>query len=449
MRATIHGVSVIGPGAPSGWRGRLRVLRMDLTPLRRYRDFRLLFSASVISLFGSLVTEGAAPLQMKQLTNSYVAVGLIGIAEFVPLMVCGLWGGAIADAHDRRRVVLVATCVELLMSATLMANALLSHPQVWVIYAAAAGAAAATAMRRPSQDAMEARLVPYEDQPAANALSGLEFNGSAILAPAIGGVLAAYSMPLAYGVDVMTFVVALLLLVRVAPVPPGAAAERVSLAGIRAGVRYAAGRTELLGTYFVDIVAMAFAMPEALFPFLADQLGHPQALGLLYSAGAVGAIVTTLTSGWTSRVHRHGLAIVLAGGGWGLGMACAGVAPNLWTVLCCLAFAGGADMLSGVFRGTVWNQTIPDELRGRLAGIELLSYSSGPAVGNARAGLMAQAGGVRFSIGVGGLLCMGGVAVTALLMPSFLRYDDRTDPHALQQRARRAQSDVPPRNLSP
>jgi MFS family permease len=212
----------------------------------------------------------------------------------------------------------------------------------------------------------------------------------------------------------------------------------VSLRGIGEGIRYAISRRDLLGTYLVDIVAMAFAMPEAMYPFLADTLHHPHALGLLYSAGAVGGVLATLTSGWTARVHRHGLAIVLAALGWGGGMALAGVAPGLWLVLGCLALAGAADMISGVFRGTVWNQTIPDHLRGRLAGIELLSYSSGPTLGNARAGLMAQAGGVRFAIGAGGLLCVGGVALTAAVLPDFLRYDARTDASAVAERVRRA-----------
>src|SRR5262249_1328169 len=159
--------------------------------------------------------------------------------------------------------------------------------------------------------------------------------------------------------------------------------------------------------------------------------------GLLYSAGAVGGVLATVTSGWTGRVHRHGLAIVLAATTWGAGMALAGWSTTLVPVLLCLALAGGADTGSGVFRSTVWNQTIPDQLRGRVAGIELLSYSSGPPLGNLRAGLMARAGGVRFSIGVGGLMCIGGVLLTAALLPSFLRYDNRTDPHAVAERKRR------------
>jgi MFS family permease len=412
-------------------------VRLDITPLRRYRDYRLLVAAASISLFGSYITMVAAPLQMKELTHSYVAVGLIGAAEFVPLMTFGLWGGAIADAFDRRRVVLITEVVQLGCTAALIANALLDRPHTWVIYVVAAASAAATATQRPSMDAMMPRLVAHEHQSAASALGGLQRSGAEIIGPALGGLLAVWSLPIAYSVDVETFAISLLLFLRIRPVPPGEHAEPVSLAAIGQGLRYAAGRRELLGTYLIDIVAMGFAMPQALYPFLADQLHAPHALGLLYTAGAAGGVLATVTSGWTSRVHRHGLAIVLAATCWGGGMALAGLAMNLWWVLVCLAIAGAGDMISGVFRGAIWNQTIPDQLRGRLAGIELLSYTSGPTLGNARAGLMARLGGVRFSIGVGGLACIGGVALLAVMMPSFLRYDSRTDPHAVAERRRR------------
>lgn len=424
----------------SRWQRALRAIRVDLTPLRRYRDYRLLVLAATISLFGSFITMVAAPLQLKELTHSYVAVGLIGVAEFVPLMTFGLWGGAIADAFDRRRVVLVTELVQLACTATLVINSMLDRPHAWVIYVVAAGSAAATATQRPSVDALMPRLVPHEHQASASAVSGLQHNGAEIIGPALGGLLAVWSLPVAYGIDAATFVVSLLLFARIRPVPPSEHAEPVSWRGIGEGLRYAAGRRDLLGTYLIDIAAMTFAMPQALYPFLADEMHAPHALGLLYTAGAVGGVLATLTSGWTSRVHRQGLAIILAAMGWGVGMALAGAMLNLWWVLACLAVAGAADMVSGIFRSTIWNQTIPDHLRGRLAGIELLSFTSGPTLGNARAGLMARLGGVRFSIGVGGLACMGAVAVVAALLPDFARYDSRTDPHAVAERERRAGS---------
>ena len=265
------------------------------------------------------------------------------------------------------------------------------------------------------------------------------------MAPGLGGLLALYSMPLAYLTDLLTFVISLVLLSRLRRAPrPVGTAEPVSLRGIGAGIRYAAGRRELLGTYLVDIIAMTLAMPEAVYPFLADSLHQEHALGLLYSAGSAGALLAGATSGWTSRVHRHGRAIVLAGTGWGAGMALAGLAPGLVWVLLALALAGAADMVSGLFRQTVWNQTIPEHLRGRLAGLELLSYSTGPTLGNARAGVMGQLGGARFSIGAGGVACVVGVLACAIALPPLVRYDNRTDPHAVAERQRRSTRSSPP-----
>jgi MFS family permease len=192
-----------------------------------------------------------------------------------------------------------------------------------------------------------------------------------------------------------------------------------------------------MGTYAVDLIAMVFAFPYVLFPFLAEELGAPWALGLLYSAGAVGSLVVTLTSGWTSSIHRHGRAIVLAAMAWGLGIALVGVTPNLWLVLVFLAIAGGADMVSGIFRMTMWNQTIPDEMRGRMAGIELLSYSVGPLLGQMRSSAAASLTSLRMSFFSGGVLCVIGVGLAAVALPDLWRYDDRTSVDAQRERERR------------
>ena len=211
--------------------------------------------------------------------------------------------------------------------------------------------------------------------------------------------------------------------------------------GIVTGLRYAMSRKELLGTYAVDTAAMVFAMPMALYPAMAKNVfAEPWALGLLYSAGSVGSLMATLTSGWTSHVHHHGRAVVCAAAAWGAAIACFGLSGNIWLAFLFLAVAGAADMVSGVFRSTIWNQTIPDELRGRLAGIELLSYSVGPVTGNARAGLVAGAWNVRGSVVSGGILCIVSVAIVASSMRTFLRYDDRINEHAVRERRRRGGS---------
>jgi MFS family permease len=363
---------------------------------------------------------------VKVLTGSPIAVGLIGIVELVPTVVFGLVGGAIADVHDRRRVLVLTEIAALVCSALLMGNALLPSPSLIVVYLAAAGAATAAALHRPSAEAMLSRLIPAEHQAAAASLLGLQGTFGQIVGPALGGVLAVLDLPLAYGVDVATFAVSVVLLSRVQPMRAAAEGARVRLRDIGEGIRYAASRRDLLGTYLIDIAAMAFAMPQALFPFLADRLGTPEGLGLLYSAGAVGSAIVTLTGGWMPRVRRHGRMIVLAAAAWGLAVAAAGLAPGYWAVVACFVVAGAFDMISGVFRGAIWNSTIPDALRGRLAGIELLSYTTGPTLGNARAGLMAGVIGIRPAIALGGALCVGAVGVTALALPALWR--GRTDP---------------------
>jgi MFS family permease len=305
----------------------------------------------------------------------------------------------------------------------------------------AALAVSAGSMQRPSLDAMLPRYVPHAEIPAASMLNSQSYGFAVIVGTVAGGVLASADIRLAYGLDVLSFALSLLVFLRMTPLPQLARAVtpgvRATLASVGEGVRYAAGRRDLLGTYLIDTIAMLTAMPTALFPFFAVVLHAPHAVGLLYAADSVGGLLAGALSGWVSRVHRHGLAVILAAIGWGAAMLLAGLMPNLVLVLLFLAAAGAADMVSGVFRGAIWDQTIPDELRGRLAGIELLSYSIGPTLGNARAGVMAVRS-VRFSISAGGLLCVGGVAVAGALLPSFRRYDSRTDEHAVAERLRRA-----------
>ncbi|MGA4992883.1 MFS transporter [Nonomuraea bangladeshensis] len=415
-----------------------RDLRIDVSPLRDSRDYRLMFASGLITMFGTFISVVAVPYQMKELTGSYLAVGLVSLAEFVPMVVCGLWGGAIADALDRRKIIVLSELGLLFTSLALMINAMLPTPQIWVLYVMGAISTGIGSLQRPSMEAFFQQVVKHEQQAAAAVLSSLRWNFGAIVAPALGGLLVTSAgVAAAYGVDALTFLGSLVLLWRIRSLPPAEDAAPASLRSLVEGVRYAVGRRDLMGTYLVDMAAMVFAMSTALFPFLADQLRAPQALGLLYSAGAIGALIASLTGAWAARVHRHGLGVIVAAALWGAAVALAALAPNIWLVVVCIALAGAADMISGIFRSTMWNQTIPSELRGRLAGIELLSYASGPMLGNARASLMANLGGVRFSLGAGGLLCVGAVLALAAALPSFRRYDARTDEHALAEKARR------------
>lgn len=439
----------------SGWRARLRSLAIDLGPLRRHRDFRLRTIAVSVSAFGANFTMIAAPIQIMRLTGSTVAVGLLGAAEFLPIIAVGLLGGAVADRFDRRKVVLISELGALACTLALLGNSLLPEPRLWVIYLMAAGAASASAMQRPSLDAMLPRYVPHAEIPSASMVNNQAWGLAGIAGTTLGGALASTSISLAYAVDVASFALSLLVFLRLTPLPrtlstvvPGL---RATLASVGEGVRYALGRKDLPGTYLIDTIAMTMAMPMALFPFFAAELHAPHAVGLLYAADSVGALLAGAVSGWIRRVHRHGLAIIVAALCWGAAIGLAGLMPNLGLVLVFLACAGAADMVSGTFRGVIWDQTIPDELRGRLAGIELLSYSIGPTLGNARAGFMAV-GGVRFAIASGGMLCVLGVGAAAAALPRFRSYDASTDEFVLAERDRRsapaAGSHPPPGELS-
>lgn len=418
----------------------LSAIKVDVTPIRRSRDFRIIFSAGLVTYLGSMITYVALPFQVAQLTDSFFAVGAIALVELVPLVVFGLYGGALADVVDRRVMVLATESAMALLVLALMVNAFLPSPQLWLIYVIAGLLTAADGLQRPSLDAIIPQVVPHEQLGAAASLTAMVRNVGQIVGPAIGGLLiAAGGTAIAYGVDAVSFVLSVTLLFGLRSVRAARredAASRPQLRDISSGLRYAVSRRDLLGTYVVDLIAMIFAFPYVLFPFLAQELDAEWALGLLYTAGAVGGLAVTLTSGWVSRVHRHGRAIVFAAAVWGLGIALVGIAPGIWWALAFLVLAGAGDMTSGIFRSMMWNQTIPDEVRGRMAGIEMLSYSIGPLLGQLRSSTAASLTSLRMSFFSGGVMCIIGVAVAPFVLPALWAYDNRTDPNAIAQRNR-------------
>ena len=420
-------ISPVPPvGEPRGVRRLVRLAAMDLGPLRRRRDFRLLFVGQGLSFFGSMLTYVAIPYQAYDLTGSTLVLGLLAAVELPPILVAAFVGGALADAVDRRRLVQLAELGLAACTALLLVNALLPEPRLWPLFVLGAVMAGLVGIQRPPLDAMEPRLVPPEELPAASALGSFRSNLGMVAGPPVAGVLiATVGLPATFAVDLVTFAASLVVLNLMRAMPPPPEGARPSLRGIVEGVRYARSRPELLGTYGVDFVAMFFGMPMALYPAFAAEFGGPEVLGLLYAAPSAGALVATLTSGWTGRVHRHGMAVIVAALGWGVGITALGLAPSLWLACLALGFAGACDMVSGIFRSVIWNQTIPDHLRGRLAGIEQVSYSSGPLLGDLEAGVVAAIAGVRASIVSGGVLCVAGVAVLALALPAFRRYDAR------------------------
>jgi MFS family permease len=415
---------------------------MDVSPLRESRDFRLLFLAGTVFYLGGMVSYVAIPFQVYTLTGSNFAVGAIGLVELVPLVVFGLYGGALADHVDRRRLLIWTGVAQACFIAVLAVNAFRDHPDVWVVFVVSALLMSSSSLQRPSREALMPRTVRHDQITAANNLTSLGMQIGVLVGPAIGGLLVAYvGIGWCFVVDICGLALATLLYVAMRPYPHREETTPPSLAGIGEGLRYAFSRRDLLGTYLVDIAAMLLALPVVLFPALADEVfGRPELLGLLYSAETVGALLATALSGWTAHVHHHGRAIVLAAAAYGGCVGLAGLMPSIWLVGVFLMLSGAADMVSAVFRGTVWNQTIPEAMRGRLAGIEMLSYSLGPLGGQVRAGATADLWTVRGAIASGGFACVAGVGVTAALLRDFWSYDARTDEHAVAEREVRARA---------
>jgi len=412
----------------------VRKYAIDLTPIKKYRDFKLLFTAGLFSYFGSMITFVALPFQIKELTGSFWAVGLIGVVEIIPLIVFGLYGGVLADYLDRKKMIWFTEFGTLIATSILLINSLQEKPSVILIFVIAAIFAALSGLKRPSQDAILPRLVNHDDLPSASALMSLRWQFGGIVGPSVGGIIiASYGAGAAYFIDCLTFVISLALIWQVKSVPPLDKATPPSMAGLMEGLNYAYKRKDLLGTYVVDLAAMFLAMPMALFPFWADEIGAPYALGFFYSSITFGAVLVTLLSGWMRNYPHHGRAVIIGALGWGVAIVAAGSSNSLVLVITCLVIAGAFDQVSALFRGFIWNQSIPDELRGRLAGIEMLSYLLGPLGGQARAGGMAAMSSLRISIVGGGLLCIGFVSLIAASMPKFRSYDVRTNEYALKE----------------
>jgi len=378
-----------------------------------------------------MVSYVAIPFQVYTLTGSNFAVGAIGLVELVPLVVFGLYGGALADHVDRRKLLVLTGIAQAVVTVGLAVNAFRDDPSVPVIFVLAGLLAASSSMQRPSREALMPRTVPHDKIMAGQALTSLGMQIGVLAGPLIGGLLVAYvGIGWCFVVDIVGLVIATAMFFAMRPYPHRAETTPPSLAGIGQGLRYALSRRDLLGTYLVDIAAMLLAMPVVLFPALAEEVfERPEILGLLYSAETVGALVATALSGWTARIHHHGRAIVVAALFYGLFVGLAGLMPSVWLVLLFFMLSGAADMISAVFRGTVWNMSIPEGMRGRMAGIEMLSYSVGPLGGQVRAGLTADLWTVRGAIVSGGFACVAGVA--------------RTDEHVLAEKAVRAAAGEP------
>ncbi len=417
---------------------------IDITPLKVSRDYRLLFFGQLISFFGSMMTFIIVPWQMYQLTGSNQMVGFIYLAEFVPMFFLAFVGGALADAFDKRKMLRLTEIAQTIVTGILLLNSMLPRPHIWVLYLAVALHAGFAALQRPAFESMIQKIMPSELMSAVAALNTLRYNFGAIISPSIAGLIASqFTATAAYLIDFVTFAASLVAVFLIGAVPAPENAERPSLKSIIEGCRYAVRRQELLGSYSIDVLAMLFAYPLALYPALAVIYGE-QYLGLFPAALAVGMLVASLTSGWTKNVHKHGLMVAAGAVLWGAGIIFFGFANSIWVALLFLAVAGFGDMVSGIFRMTIWNQTIPNYLRGRLASLEMISYLTGPMLGGAKMGIVADRFGVKTALVSGGVLCVVTVVGASLCLPRFLNYDGREGVRQkeLEEQARAAGLDL-------
>ena len=398
---------------------------LDISPLKVSRDYRLLFFGQLVSFFGSMMTFIVVPWQMYQLTQSSAMVGYIYLAEFVPMVFLAFIGGALADFFDKRKMLRLTEIGQTCVTAILLANSLLPNPRIWILFVAVALHAGFAALQRPAFESFIQKIIPNDLMSAVMALNSIRYSVGAIVSPAIAGIIATqFSATIAYTIDLLTFIASLIAVFLLNAVASPENAERPSWQSIKRGWKYAFSRQELTGTYLIDIAAMFFAMPMALYPALAVIYGEKY-IGFFPAAIAAGALLASLTSGWTKNIHRHGLMVTCAAALWGVAIMLFGFSESIWLALLFLGMAGFFDMISGIFRGSIWNQTIPSFLRGRLASIEMMSYLTGPMLGSAKMGIVAEKFGVKTALVSGGILCVAFVGILALFLPRFVAYDGR------------------------
>jgi MFS family permease len=399
-------------------------LLVDTTPLKVSRDFRRLWSGQAVSFFGSMITTAALPYQVFHQTGSSLAVGLLGVAQLGPLLLFSLVGGALADGIDKRRLLLGVTAISMACSIALAVNASLDHPQLWLLYVLGAAAAAMFAVSFPVLRSLLPLLLEDELRPAAFALQSTYGSFGMMAGPAVAGLLIGLvGLTSAYVVDVATYGIALVVFAGIAPSPPREGAARASRSSIVEGLRFLHGQSVIMSIFLLDLLAMVFGMPRALFPALAERLGGGPALyGLLLSSVAAGAFVASLGSGWTARIVHQGRAVLWAVTAWGISIAIAGLTTQTWLVLLMLACAGASDMISGVYRSTIAAAVTPDEMRGRVSGVEIAVYAGGPVLGDVEAGVVGGLTSVPFAIVSGGLACVAAAGFFAVKVRSFATY---------------------------
>jgi MFS family permease len=407
----------------TGSKGWLKHHAMDVRPLR-IPAFRRQVMGQGTAFIGSMLTAVAVPVQVYSLSHSSLQVGLVGLVGLAPLVIFGLYGGAVADVIDRRTLYFVASLGTWMVTLALLLQTVLAIASVPLILALVAVQAAFFAASSAARGAIIPRIVEAELIPAANTLSFTVSNAGQVIGPLIAGVLVTrrHGFAYAYAVDAVLFTLALYAAMRLPKIPPDGHTDRAGLRSVVDGLRFIATRPVLVMSFAVDIVAMVFAMPRALFPEVAAERWHGQ-VGPLYAAIAIGAVLAGLSSGWIGRIRKQGRALTAAIIGWGLAVAAAGLAHQLWLAVLMLAVAGAADLVSAVYRQTILQSYAPDEMRGRMQGVFIVVVAGGPRLGDLRAGVTSAFTSTTVSWVGGGLVCAVIVLIAAVLVRPFWRYD--------------------------
>jgi MFS family permease len=416
----------MSPKSPTR-RERLRGLLVDLEPVKRDRDFRMIWIGQLVGGVGRQVTVVVLPLELWNLTHNPLAIGLLAIVQLVPILIFSLGGGAVADAVDRRKLLIVTQVCLASTSAALAFLAFQPAPPLWAFYVVAAVAAGIASVDQPTRSSALPRLVPRERLQAAIAVNWLSAQTVSVVGPVFGGILVALAgAAWAFSFDVVTFLASIVAVLLIAPIPPHPEAARPSLRSVAEGLRFARSRRAVLATFAIDFDAMIFGMPSSLFPQLALTVFNvgTAGYGLLTAAPALGALVGSALTGWTSGVRHPGRGVAVSVAGWGAAIAAFGLLTASFPLaLLCLAVAGGADVISAVLRATIVQFDTPDHLRGRLMSIHTLVVTSGPRLGDAEAAAVAAIAGPQFSVVSGGVLCLVGLVAVLRLFPELLGYE--------------------------
>lgn len=402
-------------------------LAVDVTPLRTSPGFRRLWAGQAVAYVAWRMMLVLVPVQVYRETGSTLAVGLLALTQFAPLVVLTVVGGALADTHDRRKLLLLSNSGIVVVTAAFVAVSIPHRTSIPLLFVLGFLAWSSFSLGSGAVRSLTPRLVPLDQLPAAAALGGLYNNLGLIVGPAIAGVLVgAIGLAATYGVSLAGMLVATATVWKLPRVPPAEDAPRLTFGAIVDGFRYVAMQRVVLGFFLIDTLAMVFGMPMSLFPALAQHVfSDPASVGYLFAAPAAGAFLISLFSGWASRVRRQGVAIVLSASGWGVAIAAFGLTRTLWVGLLLLGLAGAADQVSAIFRSTIVLTVTPDHMRGRLGGIEFAQVASTPSLGNLEAGVVASLTSLRFSIMSGGIACVLGTLAVAACFPVLLRYDSR------------------------